>query len=281
MTEQRMAAEATRDLFTDVTPGWQTWDPQLVAATRASTDALLAAVGIAPGMQVLDVASGTGEPALRVAELVGPDGHVTATDPQAAMLSTAEAKAQRAGLTNISFKVADAAALPFADAAFDAVTCRMGVMFFPHQQALAELRRVLKPGGRIGFTVWGPYDRNVWLTSLRAAVLRFSRVQAGGNGPDPCHYGAPGALAADLRQAGFRDVREEARRLIWSFPGTPEQFWEFQSALGGAYSRPSWDTLTAEQQAQAKAEAMQAVRPYQHGDLLDIPVELNLATAIH
>ena len=100
------------------------------------------------------------------------------------------------------------------------------------------------------------------MSALRAPVLRLSRVPVDPNAPDPCRYGAPGSLAADLRQAGFREVREEARRLIWSFPGTPEQFWEFQTALSGPYARPGWETLTAEQQAQAKAEAQAALRPY-------------------
>lgn len=146
MATEKGTAQGSQELFSEVTPGWQTWDPQLVAATRSATDALLAAVGIAPGMQVLDVASGTGEPALRIVALLGPHGHVTATDPVAPMLATAEAKAQREGLTNITFQVADAGALPFSDARFDAITCRMGVMFFPHQRALGA--SALPSGGR-------------------------------------------------------------------------------------------------------------------------------------
>src|SRR5579859_4419552 len=144
MSTTETAAQAAKALFSDVTPGWQRWDLQLIDATRPSIEALLAAVGITPGMQVLDVATGTGSPALEIVPLVGPQGHVTATDVNPGMVAFAEAKATRAGLPNISFQVADASALPFPDAHFDAITCSMGVMFFARDRALAELRRVLR-----------------------------------------------------------------------------------------------------------------------------------------
>src|SRR3981081_2218895 len=129
MSTTDTAAQAAQTLFSDVSPGWQRWDSYLVEATRPPTEALLAAIGIRPGMHVLDVATGTGEPALSIVPLLGPQGHVTATDFMPAMVAYAEAKAKREGLPNISFKVADAADLPFPDAQFDVITCRMGVMF--------------------------------------------------------------------------------------------------------------------------------------------------------
>lgn len=280
MSTTDTAAQAAQALFSDVTPGWQRWDAPMREATRPATDALLAALGITPGMQVLDVATGTGEPALSIVPLVGPQGHVTATDVNAGMVSFAEAKARREGLPNLSFQVADAADLPFPDARFDAVACRMGVMFFPRDRALAELRRMLRPGGRIGFTVWGPYEQNPWITSIREPVLRRlrQRPQTAG-GPDPFRYATPGTLAADLRGAGFHDVQEEVLHLTWSFPGSPREFWTCQSDLGGAWSRPGWDTLSADEQAAAEAEVFSLLEPYRVGQRLDIPVELNLATA--
>lgn len=274
------AEAASRKLFSAVAPGWQRWDEQIVAATRPASDALLAAVGIAPGMQVLDVASGTGEPALRVATLLGNGGRVTASDVNPAMLAAAAEKARREGISNIAFQSADAADLPFPDAGFDAITCRMGIMFFAAERGAAELRRVLRPGGRAGFVVWGAYARNPWLTAIREPVAQRSGTQPIPNAPDPCRYGAPGSLSAVLRAAGFQDVREEERRLIWSFPGTPLQFWQCQAEIGGAYSLPSWETLSAQQQEAARAESLRLLQPFQHGDLLDITVVVNVATGI-
>jgi ubiquinone/menaquinone biosynthesis C-methylase UbiE len=274
------AEAASVELFAATAPGWQRWDPQMVAATRPSSDALLAAVGIAPGMNVLDVACGAGEPALRIATLVGSLGRVTASDVNPAMLAAVEEKARREGVTNITLQAADAADLPFDDASFDAITCRMGIMFFARGTAAAELRRVLRPGGRAGFVVWGPYEQSPWLTAIREPVLERSRVEPGANAPDPCRYAEPGTLTAELDAAGFRDVREQARRLVWSFAGTPEQFWYCQSEIGGGYSLPGWDTLSAAQQEDAKRESVRLLRPYARDGYLDIPVAVNVVTAL-
>jgi len=228
MSATDTAAEAAQALFSDVSPGWQRWDAELVDATRPATEALLAAVRITPGMRVLDVACRTGEPALSIAPLLGPHGHVTATDVSAAMVTFAEARARREGLPNMSFQVADAADLHFDDAQFDVVTSRMGVMFFARDRALAELRRVLKPGGRVGFTAWGAYEHNPWLSAVRDPVVRRLRARPdSASGPDIFRYAVPGTLSADLRNSGFRGVREELLHLTWSFAGTPQQFWDF------------------------------------------------------
>jgi SAM-dependent methyltransferase len=174
--------------------------------------------------------------------------------------------------------VANAAELPFADGQFDAITCRMGVMFFPRERGLAELRRVLRPGGRIGFTVWGEYDHNPWITCIQGPVLRrVQRPPETTGGPDPFRYARPGSLAEDLRRAGFLNVDEQVARLTWSFTGTPRQFWVFQSDLGGAWSRPGWDTLSPDEQQAAEAEAIRLLEPYRDGERLNIPVELNVA----
>src|SRR5205085_10183488 len=109
---------------------------------------------------VLDVASGPGEPALSIAAAIAPTGgHVTATDLVPEMLDAATTNASERGVTNVTFQQADAEALPFPDAAFDAVTCRFGVMLFPDvQQARGEMRRGLKPDGQLGGTGWGPRE---------------------------------------------------------------------------------------------------------------------------
>ena len=105
------------------------------------TDMMLAVAGIQPGMQVLDLAGGTGEPALTIAASVGPDGHVTVTDLVPEMLAAAEAKARARGLTTISVRQAAAESLLFPDQQFDRVTCRLGVMHFADPaQALREAR---------------------------------------------------------------------------------------------------------------------------------------------
>ena len=106
---------------------WRKWHPKFVIASRDSTNAIVQAAHIAPGMRVLDLASGTGEPSLTLARAVGTDGLVTATDLGKDMLKVAEENIRQEGLTNVTFQEADAHKLPFPDQSFDRATCRFGV----------------------------------------------------------------------------------------------------------------------------------------------------------
>jgi ubiquinone/menaquinone biosynthesis C-methylase UbiE len=116
---------------------------------------------------VIDLASGTGEPAITLASRVGPQGHVTAIDLSADLLEIAEKRAHSRALTNFSTHKTDAHALPFANDSFDLGTSRFGVMFFRDpQKALGELRRVLRPGARACFLAWGSFDQPYWSSTV-------------------------------------------------------------------------------------------------------------------
>jgi len=136
--------EQVRAEWTDsaTVAAWRKWHSKSAAQTREATEAIVQVAHVAQGLQILDLASGAGEPSLTLARAVGPPGHVTATDLGAGMLALAEENAQRAGLTNLTFQEADAHTLPFADEIFDRVTCRFGVMYFADVGlALREVRR--------------------------------------------------------------------------------------------------------------------------------------------
>ncbi len=92
---------------------WSKWHSKIAVASAEAKEALVRAAQVEPGMQVLDIASGTGEPALTLAEMVGPEGHVTATDLGPGMIALAKENAEKAGLTNMTFLQADAHELPF------------------------------------------------------------------------------------------------------------------------------------------------------------------------
>jgi ubiquinone/menaquinone biosynthesis C-methylase UbiE len=114
-------------------------------------------IGLCPGERVLDVCSGSGGSALPAAELVGPGGQVVASDLAERLIALAEAKAQARGLENIEFRVADMLDLGYPDASFDAVVCVFGIFFVPDMAAaVKELWRMVKPGGRLAITTWGP-----------------------------------------------------------------------------------------------------------------------------
>src|SRR6202521_2573206 len=147
------------------------WKAKSAAMGRDVTDALVDYASPKPGMKVLDLASGTGEPAIGLASRVGSEGHVTALGLSAELLLIAKDRARQRGLGNSSTCQADAQSLPFPDQSFDLVTCRFGVMFFADcDKALREVRRVLRPGGRACFVGWGPLDQPYWSNTMGIVV---------------------------------------------------------------------------------------------------------------
>lgn len=228
---------------------------------QAATDLLLATLRPHPGMRILDVASGPGEPAISLAAAVAPDGHVTATDLVPEMLTAAEENARTRGVTNIAFQHADAEALPFADGSFDAVTCRFGVMLFPDtQRALGGIRRVLKPGGQFVAMVWGPREQDA-MTNALAVVQQYVALPPPPS-PDTPHrfrFSEPGALAAQLRAADFRQVEENLHTIPTPWQGSAEEWWEGMLRMNGAM-RDAVDALDADRRAELVRDVLAAKR---------------------
>lgn len=114
-------------------------------------------LGLATGERVLDVCCGSGASAIPAAEIVGADGAVVGVDLAANLLELARAKAEQRGLTNIQFQSGDLMHLAFVDGSFDAVVCVFGIFFVPDMEAaLHGLKRVVRDGGRVAITTWGP-----------------------------------------------------------------------------------------------------------------------------
>ena len=135
------------------------WQAQLAEAQAA----LLALAELAPGERVLDVASGTGLISFAAAQAVGPAGQVLGVDLSGKMIDAASDAARRRGLGQVAFARMDAESLDLADASFDVVLCGLGLMYLPGpEQALREMRRALRPGGRIALAVWGDRSRCGW-----------------------------------------------------------------------------------------------------------------------
>ena len=184
------------------------------------------------GMQVLDLASGTGEPGISLAQRVSPGGHVTALDLSAELLELAAQRASRKNLSNFSTRQADAHSLPFPDRSFDLATCRFGVMFFGDvKQALSELHRVLKPGARACFVVWGLFEQPYWQSTMRIVHRHVGGELLEPGGGDPFRFSVAGSLSEALQSAGFRDVEESERNVPWIWRGTAEEVFEYARAV--------------------------------------------------
>lgn len=236
---------------------WRRWHDKSVRFWSELTKAQLAVAQLAPGQRVLDLASGTGDPALAVAEAVGPRGHVVVTDLAPQMLEIARENARRAGLENLSYAVVDAHAMPFANAEFDRVTCRLGVMFFwDCARALAEIRRVLKPGGIASFVAWGPIDQNEYMRAATGAFHQRKPLPPPAPGaPHPARFGAPGSLSTELAAAGFSRITEQSLLVPQRWPGPPEELWTRQYEIS-APLRPYFDSFPADVRAEAVRETI-------------------------
>jgi SAM-dependent methyltransferase len=190
---------------------------------------LLDAADLRPGHRVLDLASGAGEPAFTARTAVGDTGMVVATDLAPEMMRGLRARDIDRRLTPLA---ADMARLPFAEASFDRVLCRFGVMFVPDPaRAMRDVARVTRPGGKAAFMVWGPRSDQTLFTCLSGAVEDVYGVP-----PDRHHFqifrfGAPGALARVLEAAGFHDIRDAAHRFNTLAP-LDKPFWRPQVAMG-------------------------------------------------
>jgi SAM-dependent methyltransferase len=245
------------------------WKAKSAVMGKAVTEALVEYAAPKPGMRVLDLASGTGEPAISLAMRVGPQGQVTGLDLSAELLEIAKSRAQQRGLGNFVTQQGDAQSLPFADNSFDLATSRFGIMFFRDVSlALSELRRVLRTDARACFIVWGTIDQPYWQSTMGVVHRLVGGTLLAPEGPDPFRFSAPGSLANELSAAGFREVHEETCNVPWTWPGSPEEVWEQAQAVAVPF-RPMLDRVPANQWPQIHAEVHAAIARYVVGDKIE------------
>lgn len=243
------------------------------------TRALIERAGIHQGQTVLDVAGGAGEPSLAIAETVGPEGSVTFTDGVAQMVETARARAQQRGLTNIQFHQCPAHSLPFADESFDVVVSRLGVMLFPDPDAaIREMLRVLRPGGRLAFAVWGKSDINPFCYVVTDVMDSHVKSPAADpDAPSAFRFAEPGKLTRVMTQAGAIDVKEDMVTFDIEAPISPRQFWTMRSQMSDTL-RDKLTTLSADEQAQIAVEIEQAVKDFFPAGQMKFPAHFIIAT---
>ena len=197
---QSETVEQTSDAGLD--PGALIYETHFVPAQFAPCAAVM--LGLAEprhGERVLDVACGTGIVARRVAVAIGETGFVTGVDSNPAMLGVARAQPVEAGASNIDYHDGNGMQLPFRDSEFDLVTCSQGLQFFPDRaRGLAEMHRVLRPGGRVALTLWTDSKRSPLINALNESGIRHAGVALAAA---PFSLSDRNEIEALLRAAGF------------------------------------------------------------------------------
>ena len=249
--------------WTMVAPGWGKHDALLRTWAQPLTDRMMALAGIRSGMRVLDIACGAGEPALTVAETVGPTGSVLATDFVEEMIGYARSKAQERALNNIEFRCVDGEIIDGMANAFNAVTMRWGLMFMPDPvKCMHCAHSALKPGGKAVVSTWTEAKNNPFVTVPLGVLKRHMDI------PEP-PAGAPGIFALAhpdrLRKifsdAGFRDVAIEQVKLTMADFATGTEYDTFIREIAGPVTS-LYAQLPPETQERVKQEIARDAEKY-------------------
>jgi ubiquinone/menaquinone biosynthesis C-methylase UbiE len=246
------------------------WRAQLEAAQSLMLDM----AALRPGERVLDVACGTGLVSFRIADAVGGDGAVVGTDISGEMVEAARRLAAERNIGNARFERRDAEELCLDDEPFDAALCGLGLMYVPNPvKALAEMGRLLKPGGRTAAAVWGARAKCGWAEIFPITDARVASEVC----PMFFQLGTQDMLARSFAEAGFTDIRSERLEVTLVYPSDLD-------ALGAAfrggpvalaYSR--FDDATRQA---VHSEYLRSIADYRIGGVYRIPGEFVVAAGV-
>lgn len=223
--------EQQKQSWNKFSPGWKKWDDVTMRFMLPVSNALIEALKPGPSGNVLDIASGTGEPALTIAAMPGVE-KVVMTDISEDMLKIARENAAERNIHKVETNICDVCELPFDNESFDAISCRFGFMFFPDMQMAAnEMYRVLRPGGKMVTAVWDVPDKNFWVTAIMSVINRnldLPKPPAGAPGMFRCCQ--PGQMKMIFENAGFKNIREEEVHTKLDV-GKVETYWQMMTEV--------------------------------------------------
>ncbi len=228
MSEQTVDYERVRreqrEFWNNAAPGWKQMFLSLDRAGQHVSDRLVELARIKPGDRVLDIATGSGEPAITAARKVGPRGLVVATDMSPAMLALARERATSLGVTNVKFVETGAEAIVVEERNFNAAVCRWGLMFVPDLEAAARrIAELLIPGASFATAVWSGGAKVPMISVGEEAVRSIANLPPPpADAPHPQRLADTAPLESALGRAGFKDIRREPIIVSFDWPSAEE-----------------------------------------------------------
>lgn len=199
------------EIWKEIAPKWESRRGRVEEVSAPVREWMVSELAPRPGDTVLELAAGVGDTGFEVARIVGPEGRLICSDFSPTMLDAARRRGGELGLENVDYRVIDAERIDLDDDSVDGVLCRFGYMLMVDRAAaLAETRRVLRPGGRVALAVFAAPERNPFFSLVAMNLVRRGHIPP----PDP---EGPGIFAmaseerttALLEEAGFDQVRTE------------------------------------------------------------------------
>ena len=221
--------------WSNVAEGWRKNDELLRRNAEPVTQRMLDLATINKGDWVLDIASGTGEPAIPAARRVGPTGKVIGTDLVDDMLAVARDKARQQQIDNIEFRCVDGETLPFGSDEFHSATIRWGLMFMPDPvSCLRQAHNALKKDGRLVVSCWAEPERNPFFTHIMSILGQFMELpQAPASAPGVFAFADPDRLVSVIRESGFQNIEIEDLAINMVVADSGEEYWKIMEGLAG------------------------------------------------
>jgi ubiquinone/menaquinone biosynthesis C-methylase UbiE len=263
----------TRSTWNEAASAYVDWSRNL-APYRAD---VIQAVRPRTNERFLDLATGPGEPALTIARRVGPGGQAVGVDISREMISIARRTARAEGLTHAKFLTMDCTRLSFPAAKFDAVVSCFGFQIFSDPEVVAhEAHRVLRPGGRIAASIWGPGEKTAVLDAIMGPMLQHAEPDESGYLPSPYELGGPGQLSEFFRNAGFERPRERRVSHVSHYRDAADYLCSIKRStpIGHSLSEES-----AKVQAEVERETRRNLRRWTSRTGIDLPGESVIVTA--
>lgn len=264
-------------------PGGQHWTDRQRAQDillAPISDLLIDRAKARPGERIVDVGCGCGATSIAFAQKVGASGHVLGIDVSAPMLARAR-QITPAGLP-VDFVLADATVYPFDPASIDLLVSRFGVMFFAEPAlSFANMRKALRPSGRLAFACWREPRENPWLMTPLQAVYRHvpKLPQLGPEDPGPFAFASEARVNTILSEAGFARSAMEACDLSLDVAGGRGLDAAVEAALEIGPAARALDGQPPEMIASATVSIREALKPFARGQTVSLPASVWIVTA--
>lgn len=271
MIDSNEFRKASKSVWDKMAQGWDDNREYMWETSKPVGEWMIKMLSPSTGQTILELAAGVGDTGFVAAKLVGEDGRLISTDFSPAMVEGARHRATELGITNADFYVMDAEKMDLETNSVDGVLCRWGYMLMRDPvEALKETQRVLKPGGRLCFSVFAGPEQNPWAALPAKVLIDGGFMEA----PEP---GTPGILALGNRErlssllskAGFTQYTIEEVPITWRYRDF-EEYWLFLTEVAGAIATLI-EALPSAEQAASKEAIKNMVSKFQTESEIALP----------